>query len=104
MSNSQTIRDDLKGIRYYYQRKDKLERSAIEVGANSIKQKVDMYNKFMCSADPRLYELYVYLYIEGNTQESATYEFGFSIDNIHRLHRMLIKYLLAKMTEVGGAK
>ena len=86
------IREDLKDIRYYYSRKDVFEKASTNVGNNSILEKVEIYNKAVCTATPRLYDLYVSLYLENNTQESLADKLGYSFEHISRLNSKLIKF------------
>ena len=44
------IRNDLKDIKYYYARKDKIDKASASIGANGIYEKVEKYNKAICKA------------------------------------------------------
>ena len=66
------IRDDLKDIKYYYSRKEKIDKASESVGANEIYKKVEKYNKAICKAPLRMYDLYVGLYQENNENEDVT--------------------------------
>ena len=73
---TETIKEDLKGIRYYYARRKLFEKASNTIGENLILQKIDTYNKAIRTAPPRLYDLYVSLYLENNTQESLSETLG----------------------------
>ena len=51
-------------------------RIATQNAKNLILQKIDTYNKAIRTAPPRLYDLYVSLYLENNTQESLSETLG----------------------------
>ncbi len=88
----ETIREELKEIRYYYSRKDMFEKASQEVGASAVADKIGKYNDAIRYAPPRLYEIYVSLYINNNTFESLADKLGFSYDYIQKLNRKLVKY------------
>lgn len=89
---AKTIREDLRNIRYYYSRKDLFEKSASTVGVSAICEMANKYNQAICSAPPRLYDLYVCLYLQNNTQESLSNKLGFSVEYISILNAKLIKF------------
>ena len=86
------IREDLKNIRYYYSRKAMFEKASASVGENSILKKINDYNALIRLAPPRLYDLYVSLYLENNTQESLSDKLGYSVEYISKLNSQLIKF------------
>ena len=86
------IREDLKDIRYYYSRKAMFEKASASVGENSILKKINNYNALIRLASPRLYDLYVSLYLENNTQESLSDKLGYSVEYISKLNSQLIKF------------
>lgn len=93
------IREDLKNIRYYYSRKDIFDKATSAVGKNSILEKIALYNEAICLASPRLYDLYVSLYLQNNTQESLSDKLGYSIEHVSRLNSQLIRFLQKKLSE-----
>ena len=93
MLSANTIREDLKNIRYFYSRKDIFEKASTSIGENTILEKIERYNKAVRSAPPRLYDLYASLYLENNTQESLSQKLGYTIEHISRLNSQLIKHL-----------
>lgn len=92
MLSVETIRNDLKEIKYYYARKDMFEKATLSVGKNQILEKVEIYNKAICSASPRLYDLYVSIYLNNNLQESLSSQLGYSTEHISRENAKLIKF------------
>lgn len=71
MKTFENIREDLRNIRYYYSRKDQMSQSARIIWECTILTLVNEYNASICKASPKLYDLYVCMYVENNTQESA---------------------------------
>lgn len=70
--SKERIREDLKNIRYYFARKSTFDSAVTIMGENSIVDLVEMYRKAIQSAPPKLFDLYVSLYTENNTQYSLT--------------------------------
>lgn len=101
MIDANTIRNDLKDIRYYIARKKVFDDNNEFVGTNSVLEKVEKYNKAVCSAPPRLYDLYVSLYLSNNTQESLSEQLGYSFQTISRLNVQLIKHFQEKFNAVS---
>ena len=94
------IREELKDVRYYYQRKQVFDKNAQTVGVSSITEKVQRYNVLAMAASPKFYDLYVGLYVRGNTQESYGTEVGYSAKYIQKLHSQLLKFFQNKLKEV----
>lgn len=103
MVTLQQIRDDLRAIRYYMSRKAVFEKSAPCVGTNVVEKRMALYNDIVCNAAPRLYDIYVSLYLENNTQESLSEKLGYSVVHIGRLHRQLLKFFQSKLNENQSA-
>lgn len=101
MITMETIRKDLQNIRYYYSRKEMFEKAFDCTGKNTILTTVDKYNSIICLADPRLYELYVCLYIKGNTQESAAEELCYSLDYVVKNKKRLFDFFYEKLNKVA---
>lgn len=99
-----TIRDDLKNIRYYYSRKDIFDQATSAIGKNAILKTIALYNEAICLATPRLYDLYVSLYLQNNTQESLSNKLGYSIEHISRLNKQLVEFFQQYFKEKGENK
>lgn len=87
------IREDLKGVRYYYTRKNIFDEASSTVGINSIVQKVMKYNEAVKAASPKLYDLYVCLYIKNYTQEGLSIELNYTPEYIQMLNKKLLLFL-----------
>ena len=99
MLDLNTIRNDLKNIRYYYSRKEIFDKAECSVGKNCMLEKVKIYNDAVCMAPPRLYDLYVSLYLQNNTQESLSEKLGYTYEHISRLNSKLILFLQKNIVE-----
>ena len=92
MKTIQSIRKDLRSIRYYYGRKDMFEEAFESVGRNTVSELAQLYNRAVCDAEPKLYELYVCLYVKSNTQEAGASILQCSVDYIAKYHKRLLKF------------
>ena len=88
---SEQIRNDLREIRYYYARKDKL--------ALPIKKIAEKYNSIVREAPLRLYDVYACLYIRGQTQEELASELGYTPQYIRKMIIQLLAYFKKKLNE-----
>lgn len=93
------IREDLREIRFYYAHKDTFEKASQYVGEHSCLEKVNKYNSIIKFATPKLYELYVSLYIENNTIESFANKEGYSYTHIQRINALLVKFFQEKLSK-----
>lgn len=93
------IREDLKDLRYYYARKEKFDEATKYTGENAIVKKAEKYNCAVKMASPKLYDLYVSLYIKSHTQESLSDELCYSQEYVQYLHKKLLKFLQENLKE-----
>ena len=95
------IREDLKDIRYYYSRKELFDKaSTYRVGKSTIEDKVNTYNDAICSAPPRLYDLYISLYLQNHTQESLSEKLGYTFEYVSWLNTQLVRFFQKKLNEI----
>jgi len=87
------IRKDLKDIRYYYSRKSIFEEACKIVGDNGVLAKVKKYNDAIKLAPPRLFDLYVCLYIKNYTQEGLSIELSYTPEYIQMQNKKLLLFL-----------
>ncbi len=87
------IKKDLEDIRYYYSRKDTFESAFDFVGKNDAAEKVDRYNRAICSAPLKLYDIYIAVYVKCCTYETAAEELGFSVNYVYKCNRRIVSYL-----------
>lgn len=89
----ETIRQDLKEIRYYFGMIDLFNTGSKLIPPKEIVEKVNKYNSAVSHAPARLYALYVGLYVNNNTQAVLADDWGFSTEHIKRLNNKLCYFL-----------
>lgn len=99
-----TIREDLKEIRYYYARQKIFDAAIGGKGLNAVLKKVEKYTEAVKSAPPRLYDLYVCLYVKNYTQEGLSEELGYTPEYIRMQNKSLLLFLQKKFSEGGDGK
>ena len=92
MSISQ-IRQDLRDIRYYYSKQKMFDGLANSVGRNDVVEKAMRYNEAVRKAPIKLYDVYISLYINNNTQEALAYDWDVSCEYIRVLNKSLYEFL-----------
>lgn len=99
MKTLNQIREDLKSIRFYYANQKYLERRGKYVGENTALQTVAKYNKAVCNAPIRLYDICCSLYLENNTQEAVAEDRDCSVEYIRRLNKQLCLFLQSELAK-----
>lgn len=94
----QQIKQDLKDIQYYYARKNVFDKASIEVGNSTIHELINKYHSAVCSAPPKLYDVYVSLYVNNSTQENLSIALDYSPDYIHKLNDKLCRFFLQQLS------
>lgn len=94
MTTLKQVRDDLRAIRYYYAKQKEMDDAAQTVGANIVKETADKYNKAVRNAPPRLYDLYVGLYVNNNSQCALAEEWNYCNDYIKQLNLELCEFFI----------
>ena len=74
-------------------RKADFDNAFEKTGENKIVKKVKLYNQIIQDASPKLYDLYVSLYIDCHTQESLSDKLGYTPEYIQMLNKKLLKFL-----------
>lgn len=93
------IKNELEDIKYYYSRKDMFDKAFNSVGKNEILQTVERYNAIICSAPPKVYELYVTLYIECCTYEAAAEALCYSVNYVYKTHKKILDFFFNAMNK-----
>lgn len=93
------IRKDLKSVRYYYARRAVFDKALREVGNKSIMDLVKKYNDAVNTAPPKVYDIYISLYVNHRTQEELSEELDYSPDYVRKLNKELLKFLQNKFNE-----
>ena len=95
----ETIKRELENIRYYYARRDMFDKAFDSVGKNTILQTVDRYNQAICAAPPKLYEMYVALYIECCTYEAAAESLCYSVNYVYKTNKKIVDFFFNAMNK-----
>ncbi|MDE6441757.1 MAG: hypothetical protein K2L12_03270 [Clostridia bacterium] len=95
----QEVRKDLRAIRYYYSKQKDFEKAAETVGANRVAGIAQRYHRIVTNASPRLYEVYVQLYLRNNTQETLAFDWDCSTEYIKRLNKQLYEFIIDQFKE-----
>lgn len=93
MLTLETIRADLKEIRYYYMRESQFNTAFEQVASNAILEKVQRYSEAVKSAPIKLYDLYINLYTKNYTQEAFAIELSYSPQHVQVMHKKLLLFL-----------
>ncbi len=96
------VKADLREIRYYYAKQKDLDGAARSVGTSTVTEKVERYNAAVRKAPVRLYDVYVSLYVNNNTQLVLSFDWDCSLEYVKRLNRQLCQYLLEEINKGGG--
>lgn len=99
MITREQIRTNLKDIRYYYSHREFFDMAKAEIGRHCIVDMAEEYNRTMCMGDPKLYELYYYLYVKCNTQETTAMEMNCCFDYINKNTTKIIDYLFSELNK-----
>ena len=99
MITKETVRKDLEDIRYYYARKETFDNSFDGIGKNAILNTVERYNRAICDASPKLYEMYVCLYVRCCTYDGAAEALGYSNNYIYKTNMKIIDFFYNEFTK-----
>ena len=103
MVTADQIRRDLKNIRYYYARREIFDAAKAEVGGLLFLPVVQKYNQTIREASPRLYDLYISLYLNNKTQRELADKMCVSPEYVQVLHRNLIQFFQEHLPkEIGN--
>ena len=93
MIGKDEIRTILSDIRFYYANIRSFQNASRYIGENRIVKTAEKFNKAIENAPPKLYELYIRLYVNNGTMASVATELNYSIGYINKLNNSLVKYL-----------
>ncbi len=91
------IRTDLKEIRYYYSKQKLFDSLSKSVAENAVIEKAAQYNHAVKNAPARLYDVYVSLYVQNNSQAALAYDWDVSSDYIKMLNKRLCEFLQTQL-------
>ena len=75
------------------------EKAFDSVGKNAILQTVSRYNAVICSAPPKIYEMYVSLYIECCTYEAAAEALCYSVNYVYKTNKKIVDFFFNAMNK-----
>jgi len=93
MLTIQQIREDLNDIRFYYSKQKAIDYASKTVVQSSVVDKVNKYNQAVKDAPVRLYDLYISLYVQNNTQAALAYDWDCSERYIAKMTKDLQEFL-----------
>lgn len=92
------IRQELEEVRYYNANRERFQRAEALVGKNRAVYAFEKYNSLIQTASPKLYEVYVALYVHGWTHEVTAAELNYSENYVYKTNRSLIEYFEDALT------
>lgn len=92
------IRQELEEIRYYNANRERFQRAAELVGKNRAVYSFEKYNSLIQTASPKLYEIYVCLYVQGWTHEATAEELNYSANYVYKANKALVDYFEDALT------
>ena len=93
MITKDEIRTTLSDIGFYYANIRSFQNVLKYVGENKIVKMAEKFNIAIENAPPKLYELYIRLYVNNGTMAFVATELNYSIGYINKLNNSLVKYL-----------
>ena len=87
------VKSDLKEIQYYYAKQKELDGASRTVGMSRVAEKAERYNAAVRNAPVKLYDVYVSLYVNNNTQLTLSFDWDCSLEFVKRLNRKLRLFL-----------
>lgn len=101
MKTSKQVKEDLRAIKYYHSRKSVLDDAFENIGINKSKELSDIYTMMIKNAPPRLFDLFIMLYVKGYTQESLGDLMCYAKNYIYKLNKQLISYFVKEFNKGG---
>jgi len=95
--SEETLRKDLKEIRYYYSNKKQFDTLFADIRNDPFLEKLEKYNSIMRVAGLQLYDTYTSIYVLGETQKAMAQDKCLTLGYVKELHRKLIRFLLENM-------
>lgn len=88
------VRENLRDIRHYYSKIKDFEKVEFILGKPSALEMVEKYNQHIKNAPIKLFNLYVCLYLQDNSQETVSIDWGCSIGYIKQLNKKLYEFFI----------
>lgn len=97
------IRNELKDIRHYYVNKKDIERVTTLIGRPESLNMVESYNRYIKQAPIKIFNLYISLYVNNNSQETVAMDWGCSTGYIKTLNKKLYEFFVEKFKKEEDA-
>lgn len=94
------IRNDLKTLRLYYSAQAQLDKAFTFI-PHCTTELVKTYSEMIGKAPLELYMLYIELYVNGNTQESAAEQMGYCTEYIRMKNKRLLEFFCQQLNDNG---
>ena len=99
MKTIENVRKELSDIRHYYANIKDFERANTVIGKPSALNMVEQYNRHIKNAPLKLFNLYVCLYLNNNSQETVSIDWGCSVGYIKVLNRKLYEFFIEEFSK-----
>ena len=93
------VRAELSDIRHYYANIKDFERASVVVGRPSALKMVEQYSRYVKNAPIKLFNLYVCLYVNNNSQETVSIDWNCSVGYIKVLNRKLYEFFIEEFNK-----
>lgn len=99
MKTIEKVREELKEIRHYFANIKDFERVSLVIGKPSALEMVERYNRHIKNAPIKLLNLYVCLYMDNNSQETVSIDWGYSVGHIKVLNKKLYEFFVEEFNK-----
>ena len=101
MKTVDKVREDLSDIKHYYANQKDFERVSSVLGKPSALEMVEHYNRHVKNAPIKLFNLYVCLYLDNNSQETVAEDWGYSVGYVKVLNKQLYDFFVEEFKKEG---
>ena len=101
MKTVEIVREELSDIRHYYANIKDFERVSAVIGKPYTLEMVERYNQIVRKAPIKLFNLYVCLYMDNNSQETVSIDWGYSVGYIKVLNKKLYDFFIEEFNKEG---
>ncbi len=99
MKTIDKVREELGDIRHYYANIKDFERASSVLGKPFALKMVEQYNRQIKNAPIKLFNLYVCLYMDNNSQETVSIDWNCSVGYIKVLNRKLYEFFIEEFNK-----
>ena len=99
MITEKQVKEDLAEIKYFYGKQEMFQKAFDVYGMCDIVKKVDKYSSMLSKLPPKLYELYLNMYVKNNTQEATASLMNFSLNHVWNLNKRLVTFFVQELNK-----